>query len=101
MQLIESYQVSLAARPEALSQHAGHIACFSGGQLALICRFVRGAIPANTVSAGIHYFYYPESMFPIVLDVLRNESPVYFSWNATNCLGSITTSSEPVGEEET
>jgi len=35
-----------------------------------------------------------------VLDVLHNESPVYFNYNDTRYAAQIYTGREPVGEEE-
>lgn len=56
----------------------------------------------DTLNArGYVSLHYPSEDFPKVLDLLRNESPVFVRyvggiWN----MGSITTSSEPVGESE-
>lgn len=36
----------------------------------------------------------------MILDILRNESPVYFSYNSINKNGVLSTSKEPVGEGE-
>ena len=52
-------------------------------------------------STGYVWCHYRWEDFPNIVDILRNESPVYVryvagSWNT----GSITTMSEPVGEGE-
>jgi hypothetical protein len=45
---------------------------------------------------------YPENHFPVLLDILRNEKPVYLRWVGSETQGqaAITTSLEPVGENE-
>lgn len=44
----------------------------------------------------------PVSTLPAVVDVLRNEKPLYFTWYdyPTSRFGAIQTSREPVGETE-
>jgi hypothetical protein len=50
-------------------------------------------------SNGVMVAVYPLSDWDVILDLLRNEKPVYFhGYEPTMCL--ISTSSEPVGEEE-
>jgi hypothetical protein len=45
--------------------------------------------------------YFPEEDFSRVLDLLRNEKPLYFRYiTGTLNMGVITTSNEPVGEGE-
>jgi hypothetical protein len=50
---------------------------------------------------GYIYCHYPAEHFPYVLDILRNEKPVFveFEESAGN-VSNIRTSSEPVGEGE-
>ena len=49
-------------------------------------------------SGGIIRMHLPSSMFANVLDVLRNEDPVYISFNQN--IGLLSTSKEPIGEGE-
>ena len=49
-------------------------------------------------SSGIIRMYLPSAMFQNVLDVLRNEKPVYIYFAQNR--GFLSTSKEPVGEEE-
>lgn len=60
------------------------------------------ALPDNRKRSGQNQFdiYYPMSCWSGVLDVLRNESPVYFNYNDTSNAAQIYTGREPVGEEE-
>jgi hypothetical protein len=49
-------------------------------------------------SGGIIRMHLPSAMFENVLDVLRNEKPIYIYFAAGKAL--LATSLEPVGEEE-
>ena len=51
--------------------------------------------------AGYVWCHYPWDNFPQILDLLRNEKPVYVRYVAGGWqIASITTNSEPVGEGE-
>ncbi len=50
---------------------------------------------------GYIYCHYLSEDLPRVVDLLRNEKPVYFRYVAGWNLASIDTSIEPIGEEET
>jgi hypothetical protein len=56
----------------------------------------------NFPSAGYASLSYPSSALPSVIDILRNEKPIYLSWyDVTPPYGTIGTSAgEPVGEGE-
>ena len=52
---------------------------------------------------GYPLISYPSTAFPSVIDLLRNEKPVYFTWYdslPTRAFGAVGTSREPVGESE-
>ncbi len=55
--------------------------------------------PESTCSEGFYRFYYRQHDYPAVVDMLRNEGPVYARWFNTS--GALTTSTEPIGEGET
>ncbi len=59
-------------------------------------------VPDHGSSGGgiIHLNYPPES-FPEVIDLLRNERPLYLDFADEPGYGVISTRPEPVGEEET
>ncbi len=59
-------------------------------------------IPKNyyDVNSKLIYLRYPMSMYGHILDILRNEKPIYFSYSDTSKLGFIRTGKEPVGEGE-
>ena len=50
--------------------------------------------------SGYIYIHYLESDFPRILDLLRNEKPVYVRYVSGWDMASIDTYMEPVGEEE-
>ena len=54
----------------------------------------------NISSSGRVYLHYPASKFSWVLDILRNEKPVFYYLNTSSRFGYIGTSREAVGEEE-
>lgn len=45
--------------------------------------------------------YMEPQVFPEIIDMLRNEKPVYISYKEWNQSGYICTNVEPIGEEET
>ena len=59
-------------------------------------------LPNNVKRSGQNVFnvYYYSSYWQPVLDVLRNESPVFFSYSDTSNAAQIYTGNEPVGEGE-
>ncbi len=60
-------------------------------------------LPNNTKMEDKSVFkvFYYLSNWEVILDVLRNESPVYFNFSDTSKAAQIYTGQEPVGEEET
>ncbi len=57
------------------------------------------AIPNDTVlSSGFIRMYMPESALPGVIDMVRNESPIYIYYAAGS--GFLRTGDEPIGEGE-
>jgi hypothetical protein len=57
-------------------------------------------IPVNTISGGIPRLHYSISHFPPMMSMLREEKPLFVNLNETNGIGTISTSNEPVGEQE-
>jgi len=54
---------------------------------------------ANKDAAGLYRLYYHISRMPVLIDMLRNEKPVYFHfWTGVEPNTHITTGKEPVGE---
>jgi hypothetical protein len=57
-------------------------------------------IPANANAAGIPQLHYSIRDLPAMLTMLREEKPLFVSFNAGNGIGTVSTGSEPVGEQE-
>ena len=55
--------------------------------------------PAESISGHV-YVTYNYSWLSGIFDMLRNEKPVFFTWNSDVNIASITTEDEPIGEEE-
>jgi len=82
-----------------------YIRCFSGtnADIALLVFYADGAPmpPKNSVSAnGVPNLYFRSSQFLTVLTLFREEKPLFVNFDTTTLLGSLTTSYEPVGEDE-
>jgi len=58
------------------------------------------ALPPNSSNNGIALLHFPMSQYPAVIDLLRNEQPLFVALNADNGIGVVSTGDEPVGEEE-
>ncbi len=59
-------------------------------------------LPAATQSGSYYSFYYHHHQLQHLIDMLRNESPIYVYFNNDNGFNNsrISTASEPVGEGE-
>jgi hypothetical protein len=58
------------------------------------------ALPPNSSANGVALLHFPMTHYAPVVDLLRNEQPLFVSLNADNGIGVISTADEPVGEEE-
>lgn len=57
-------------------------------------------IPANAEVSGKPRLYFPDSKFEEIMNVLRYDKPLYITLVTSNGIGTISTSNEPIGEEE-
>jgi hypothetical protein len=104
---ISNYSVSIISEAEPthlaatihLFNHAGKIIAF--------LRFYQAgiALPANEFRADLGYplLSFPASALESMVDILRNEKPLYFTWYdylPVRCFGAVGTSQEPIGEAE-
>jgi hypothetical protein len=74
-----------------------------GGTTAGYVRFHQegSVIPNDSAnSTGAIYMHLPIARYVEVMDLLRNESPIYFSYSSQGQRAMLATSSEPVGEGE-
>ena len=58
------------------------------------------SIPANTIVNGVPRLHYSMRDFPAMMQMIREEKPLFVNLNEANGIGSISTSDEPVGEQE-
>ena len=77
------------------------IHCYHNGSNVMSCVFYNDEnnVPANSKGPRVE-LRYPISKFGNVLDVLRNEKPLYFGFIESTKVGYIATHTEPVGEGE-
>ena len=98
----ENYKVLLFSHNTKPNIHKSIELDVSAGKA--ILRFVTGNLPDNSIeqigSKTIYYVYYENEMYADVIDILRNEKPLYFYYNSDNHESYITTEDEPVGENE-
>lgn len=57
-------------------------------------------IPANLSQSGQVRIHYSSIHLPNILNILRNEKPLFVSVVEGNKIGTISTTDEPIGEEE-
>ncbi|MCA9660505.1 MAG: hypothetical protein KC486_19345 [Myxococcales bacterium] len=63
-------------------------------------RFTDASAPGKSTSGGYTTIIYPRSAYLHAIDLLRNESPVYFVEDNADEGGLRTSTGEPVGENE-
>ena len=83
------------------------IYCYSGGSPVGRVSFIpRDQVPDSNVIPSPFYFYlnFESDKYQDIIETLRNEKPVYVSvyWDSNNIItnGSVSTSKEPIGEQE-
>jgi len=95
--------------------HAGHtenslihptaiVKCYHDDDFVLQLNFYPDTekLPKNyqDVKSKLVYLRYHLSMYPNIIDLLRNEKPIYFSYSDKSKGGYIRTGKEPIGEGE-
>jgi hypothetical protein len=80
------------------------IHCLDGTRIVATLNFyhdLRGKkIPDSEKRGNRPYLNYPLATFPAVIDLLRNESPLFVTFNDISKLGFLATDAEQVGEGE-
>jgi hypothetical protein len=97
---IDTYKVVLYGKDALAGDLVAFIHCYHSGKNVATCEFYRdgSSMPENRYKGCRVGLVYPVSRFSSVLDVLRNEKPVYFGFILSTKVGYINTQSEPVGE---
>ena len=72
----------------------------SGSNGRATVRFVAGTPGAPAMIGASLRFEYPVEMMQTVIDMVRNEKPIYVIYNEDLTIVQFGTSEEPVGEEE-
>jgi hypothetical protein len=102
---ITNYEIELYSK--ATSGLGANITCVTTSGALVIMRFWKEGTPTpeNTttdISSGDKRYYlgFRYHEFARVVDLLRNEKPIWYSFQEERKWGSVRTTSEPVGEEE-
>ena len=78
------------------------IDCLSGGKQVGKLLFHRDDAPAqsNQLEDGVICLHFDLSQLPHLIDLLREEKPLYISFSEASRVGGVMTGAEPVGEGE-
>jgi len=106
---VDSYSVVIYGEDQTSSDLVAYIHCYYKGQNVASCEFYRDGttLPTNRYQGGRIGLTYSWSQFEAVLDVLRNETPVFVAFIESTKVGYVATGTstsshgnEPVGEGE-
>ena len=99
---LDRYKVVLYGKNRTPEHLVAFIHCYSGGLNVVTCEFYAddSNVPDSRYGGCRVGLAYPWSRFGAVLDVLRNEEPVYYGFIFSTKLGYIATQTELVGEGE-
>ncbi|MGC9469837.1 MAG: hypothetical protein ACP5HS_14675 [Anaerolineae bacterium] len=99
---IDAYKVVLYGKNRTPEHLVAFIHCYSKGINVASCEFYadENVMPDNRYGGCRVGLAYPWSRFSAVLDVLRNEKPVYYGFIFSTKVGYIATHAEPAGEGE-
>lgn len=97
---LDSYKVVLYGEDDTAGDLAAFIHCYYARNNVMTCEFYKegSAVPKNRCKGGRVGLAYPWARFSAVLDVLRNEKPVFFGFIFSTKVGYVATEQEPVGE---
>jgi hypothetical protein len=102
---IANYSVSIYSNAEPGHMSAAVLLFDKTGKRVAFLRFYPpdATSPANELRPDLGYALvsYPQSALSAVVEILRNEKPLYFIWHDDvpgRCHGAVGTSREPVGE---
>lgn len=97
---IDDYKFALFGRSTDCGDLMAFIFCYYHGKCVLICEFYRDGceLPENRMSEDQIVITYPEIQFRNVIDILRNEKPLYFGFNHSTKVGYLSTQQETPGK---
>lgn len=99
---IDTYRVYHYAHGN-IDGHTVLINCFQANTHRASLFFYRNGVtpqPSLALASGVIYLQFTETRFNEVIATLREEKPIFVSYNDGNGLAYLCTSTEPVGEEE-
>ena len=96
---ISGYKVVLYGEKGG-STIGSYIHCFHNGKGVMTCAFYNDEnnVPGNSKHGSVVHLNYPMSKFSYVLDILRNEKPLFFGFIEETKVGYVSTNREPVGD---
>ncbi|MBA7675444.1 hypothetical protein ES703_83679 [subsurface metagenome] len=97
---IDNYKVVLYGKDATAGNLVAFIHCYYENKNVMSCEFYSdgSVLSENRYAGGRVGLVYPWSRFSAVLDVLRNEKPLYFGFIMSTKVGYVATHQEPVGE---
>lgn len=95
-----SLKYSAFLYPNGTSEGRINIYCEEGNRLYILFRAESGGLPGNTWHGSTGVAYETIDRYPYYVDLLRNESPVWVTFNTDAKAFVVYASSEPVGEGE-
>jgi len=105
---VEAYKASMSGNPPASAYGSIRLDLQDGNHAYLFFRSEGQTLPTNRKSLLVggttrYTAYFPHGAFADLIDLLRNEEPIWVFWTDSGATGhlSISTSEEPPGEEET
>jgi len=99
---IDEYKAVVYGKGAVARNLMAYIHCYYKGKIVLTCSFYKdeATLPENKEAGGKVLLMYHWSHFGAIIDLLRNEKPVYFGFIKSTKVGYISTRKEPVGEGE-
>ena len=99
---IDTYRVYHYAHGN-INGYTALINCFQDNAQRAALHFYRNDVtpaPNTVLASGAIYLRFTETRFNEVIATLREEKPIFVSYNDGNGLAYLSTSTEPIGEEE-
>lgn len=97
---IDKYKVVLYGKDATGGDLVAFIHCYHNNKNVMSCEFYRdgSTLPENRHKGGRVGLTYHWSHLEAILDVLRNEKPLYFGFIESTKVGYVSTQREPTGE---
>jgi len=105
-QQFDSYLIYSRSGPDGVGPWTGGyramVNCFKANTYVGGMRFLAESVPlpTNTGTASSIELHYPLSRFNDIVTILRYEKPLYLFFYTDSLVGMLSTTSEPIGEQE-